>query len=255
MSVSLESITFSYTKEDLFKDFSIHFINGSVTVLLGPSGCGKTTMLHFLAGLRNPTTGKISSPVFDNDAFEGKATISVESQALLRRTSCVFQEPRLFPWRTVSENVRIPLRNLYSVNETRDRVHYFLTLVGLEGKEHAYPAELSGGQRQRASLARAFAFPSSLVLMDEPFQSLDFPLKILLMDLTLGLLKAEPRTVIAVTHDPREAIYLGDRVVVLGGRPVNIILDHPVDLSREDRSYSSNTAASLEALLFSALVN
>jgi len=255
MSVSLESITFSYTRDDLFRDFTIHFDEGSVAVLLGPSGCGKTTLLHFLAGLRIPMKGKISSPVFDTDTVENAAPIPGDPKAFSRRTSCVFQEPRLFPWRTVSENVRIPLHNLYSVSEAKDRVGYFLALVGLEGKGHAYPAELSGGQRQRASLARAFAFPSSLVLMDEPFQSLDLPLRIQLMDVTLDLLKAEPRTVIAVTHDPREAIYLGDRVVVLGGKPVNIVLDRPVDLSRADRSYSSSASASLEALLFFALVN
>jgi NitT/TauT family transport system ATP-binding protein len=255
MSASLDSITFSYTSEDLFSDFSIYFDEGSFTVILGPSGCGKTTLLHFLAGLRTPTKGKISSPVFDNDVALHASTILGDPKTIPRRTSCVFQEPRLFPWRTVSENVRIPLRNLYSESETKDRVGCFLTLVGLEGKEHAYPAELSGGQKQRASLARAFAFPSSLVLMDEPFQSLDLPLRIQLMDVTLNLLKAEPRTVIAVTHDPREAIYLGDRVVVLGGKPVTVILDRPVDLSRADRSYTSSASASLEALLFSSLVN
>jgi len=255
MSASLESITFSYTKDQLFKDFTIHFDRGSVTVLLGPSGCGKTTLLHFLAGLRSPNSGKIISPVFDDVTDEKPPKIIGDSRKFLRRTSCVFQEPRLFPWRTVSENVRIPLCNLFSASETKDRVGYFLALVGLDGKEDAYPEELSGGQRQRASLARAFAFPSSLVLMDEPFQSLDVPLRIQLMDVTLGLLKAEPRTVIAVTHDPREAIYLGDRVVVLGGQPVNIVLDRPVVLSRTDRSYSSSASASLEALLFSALVN
>jgi len=255
MTVSLDSITFSYSGEDLFRDFSLHFDDSSLTVILGPSGCGKTTLLHFLAGLRTPAKGNISSPAFDHSTGENTSAMQGDTKVFSRRTSCVFQEPRLFPWRTVSENVRIPLRNLYSENEIDDRVGCFLSLVGLEGREHAYPAELSGGQRQRASLARAFAFPSSLVLMDEPFQSLDLPLRIQLMDVTLNLLKAEPRTVIAVTHDPREAIYLGNRVVVLGGRPVNVVLDRPVDLSSSDRSYSSSTSASFEALLFASLVN
>ena len=115
------------------------------------------------------------------------------------------------------------------------------------------PDELSGGQRQRAALARAFAYPAPLVLMDEPFQSLDLPLRLQLMDLLRELLLAEPRAVLMVTHDPREAIYLADRVAVLGRKPARVVLDEAIALPPEERAYSSTASAALEARLFTAL--
>jgi NitT/TauT family transport system ATP-binding protein len=114
-----------------------------------------------------------------------------------------------------------------------------LNLVSLEGKENTFPHKLSGGERQRASIARAFAYPSRLLLMDEPFQSLDIPLRLELMETTLSLLDAEPRLAVMVTHDPREALYLGSRIIVFGGNPGGIVYDGPVDLDRERRDYGS----------------
>jgi NitT/TauT family transport system ATP-binding protein len=145
----------------------------------------------------------------------------------------MFQEPRLLPWKTVLANVMLPIEELMGKNEVKARAEHFLRLVSLAEKENAMPHELSGGQKQRVSMARAFAYPSDLLLMDEPFQSLDIPLRKQLMDLTLLLIKESPRRLIAVTHDPREAVYLGKRIIVLGNAPDGIVLDEMVNLETE----------------------
>jgi NitT/TauT family transport system ATP-binding protein len=117
----------------------------------------------------------------------------------------------------------------------------------------SYPAKLSGGQRQRASIARAFAYPSDMLLMDEPFQSLDIPLRIELMDLCVGLLEKEKRLTVVVTHDPREAVYMGSRIIILSSPPKGIIFDERVNLSKEERSYGEAAAGELEKRLIEKL--
>ncbi len=234
MNLGVERLTFSYGERALFLDFTLAFPDQSITAILGPSGCGKTTLLKILAGLLAPLSGRVQV-VPDHPV------------------SFVFQEPRLLPWRTVLENVALPLVRWYGTAGARQRTSHYLELVGLGAEQNTYPDALSGGQRQRVSIARAFAFPAAAILMDEPFQALDLPLRIQLMDLTAALLQAEPRTVVLVTHDPREAIYLGDRVLVLSAAPVRVALDQELTLSRADRAYSSRMHAELEARLFAAL--
>jgi NitT/TauT family transport system ATP-binding protein len=197
-------------------------------VILGPSGCGKTTFLKLLAGL-------LPGP-------EGAVVVEEEgglSAGFRPDVSFVFQEPRLLPWLRVIENLTLPLKGKFGSPEAAERAGRFLKLVSLEGKENAFPAKLSGGERQRAAIARAFAYPSRLLLMDEPFQSLDIPLRLELMEMTLSLLEAEPRLVVMVTHDPREALYLGSRIIVFGEKPKGVIYDEPVDLDKGNRDYGS----------------
>ncbi len=232
MALALESVEFSYGQELLFSGFSFSVELRGVHAVLGPSGCGQTTLLHLIAGLREPRAGSIT----------GRPAVGY-----------LFQEPRLLPWRTVAQNVEIPLASQFSAAEARARAARFLELVGLGGVGRSYPDELSGGQRQRAAMARAFAYPSPLILLDEPFQSLDLPLRLQLMDLFRNLLELEGRAGIMVTHDPREAIYLADRVAVIAGKPVRVVLDERVELSAGERAYSSSAAADLEARLFAAL--
>jgi NitT/TauT family transport system ATP-binding protein len=135
----------------------------------------------------------------------------------------------------------------------RSRALEFLRRVSLEDKADAYPAELSGGQAQRVSFARAFAYPAPIILMDEPFQALDIPLRIQLMETARSLLEQEKRLAVLVTHDPREAIFLGRRVLALGDRGQGIVYETEVGLSREDRSYGSPAQAELEARLLARL--
>jgi NitT/TauT family transport system ATP-binding protein len=165
----------------------------------------------------------------------------------------VSQESRLLPWYTALENVTLPIESRLGAAAARERALRLLRLVQLEDKAAAYPEELSGGQAQRVSIARAFAFPSPLIFMDEPFQSLDVPLRLQLMDIVRFLLAEEKRLAVMVTHDPREAVYLGRRVLVLGRPPAGIILNEPIDLEPDERAYGSAVMGQLEARLLRVL--
>ena len=202
-------------------------------MILGPSGCGKTTLLKLLAGLLRPDAG-----AFTVSPAEAAAGCSI-----------VFQEPRLLPWKTVLANVQLPAEPLLGKAGAGERARHFLRQVSLEEKAAAYPAELSGGQKQRVSFARAFTFPGSILLMDEPFQSLDIPLRIQLMDLTRSLLEASPRLALVVTHDPREAAYLGKRILVLGNPPAGIVFDKTQDPPAGGRAFGSEAQTRMEAEL------
>jgi len=250
MTISVRSLTFGYDDLPLFDNVSIDLHSSKDNrplVILGASGCGKSTFLKLLAGLLKPQSGCISPC----------------------KTSFMFQESRLLPWLTVLENVSLPLEKIFGKGAAQTLAHSFqrrcytridqgkaeaqtlarsfLSRVFLDDKAHCYPHELSGGQAQRVSMARAFAFPSPVLLMDEPFQSLDIPLRINLMDICLALNNHESenpdqsrRLVIAVTHDPREAIYLGGRILVMGKAGEGFVYDTTLDLPQSKRSYGSS---------------
>ncbi|MDR1587449.1 MAG: ATP-binding cassette domain-containing protein [Treponema sp.] len=216
--ISVRNLCFGFGGRIVFENFSLELgavgtdgpagLRDNPLVILGPSGCGKTSLLRLLAGLLRPRSGEIETP-----AGEGGLC------------SFVFQEPRLLPWKTALENVSIPIERLLGKREARKQAKQYLGLVSLGDLCEAFPEELSGGQKQRVSIARAFAYPGSFLLMDEPFQSLDIPLRRNLLDLTKKLLESAPRRLVAVTHDPREALYLGRRVIVLGQPPQGLVLD------------------------------
>jgi len=167
-------------------------------------GCGKTTLLNLIGGITQPDTGSLSG--FDDE-----------------KTSYIFQETRILPWKTVLENVLFPLLDKLPGNEVLATARKFIRLVGLEREEAYYPYQLSGGMRQRVSIARAFAFPGSLILMDEAFQNLDNSMKYNILDSFLKIWKDDGRTVIFVTHDIDEAIKLGQEIIFLGDNPLRII--------------------------------
>ena len=235
MSIVIDDLSFDFKGKSIFEKFSLHLDTGILpTVILGPSGCGKTTLLRLIAGLLPLSKGSIHT------GGEG--------------TSFVFQEDRFLPWFSVLDNICLPLEKKTGKKESRDRALHYLKMVSLEDYASAYPVKLSGGQRQRASIARAFAYPSEILLMDEPFQSLDIPLRIELMDMCLSLLSKERRMTLIVTHDPREAIYMGDRIIILTTPPEGIIFDEKIALSREERNYWTHAAGKLEERLIKALV-
>ena len=247
MNISVRDLSFSYAGSPLFDRFSVDLDNGETgrpLVILGPSGCGKTTLLKLLGGLLKPQSGQIH--------FSGKAAF-------------MFQESRLLPWLTVLENIALPLEKDFGREEAKVRAMYFLSLVFLEEKADVFPHELSGGQAQRISMARAFAWPTQALFMDEPFQSLDIPLRINLMDICLALNEKEhypqknfaekDRLLIAVTHDPREAIYMGGRIIIMGEPGKGIVFDRQVDLAPRDRAYGSAAAAELERELVGYLIS
>jgi NitT/TauT family transport system ATP-binding protein len=151
------------------------------------------------------------------------------------------------------DNVLLPIKRRMGKAEAEARARRFLDLVSLGDKAGAFPEELSGGEKQRVSIARAFAYPAQAIFMDEPFQSLDIPLRLELMDMIAGLLEQESRLLVAVTHDPREAVYLGKRIIVLGKPPRGIVFDEGVNLTRPERDYGAEAHNRLEARLLAAL--
>lgn len=185
--ISLKNVCKSYGDTVVYDNFSLDIEEGGVLAVLGESGCGKTTLLNVLAGLTD---------------FKGEVP--------RLRSSYVFQSPRLVPNLTVKGNLKL-------IGAAEGEIEEMLSLVGLSGLGGRYPAQLSGGQAQRVALCRAFLFPSELMLLDEPFSSLDLKLKIAVMQVFIKLREARPVTTVFVTHDIDEALYLADRIVVLRG--------------------------------------
>ncbi len=235
MILKLDKLHFAYGDKRLFDDFSLKLDSKATTAFLGPSGCGKTSLLRLIAGLIRPESGAISLD-------DGPVSVSM-----------VFQEPRLFPWSSVLENIVIPAAPTLGKDKAKANAIKLLKEVGMTEYASSYPDELSGGQRQRTALARAFSYPAPIVLMDEPFQSLDLPLRVQLMDLTVQLSRIEDRGALIVTHDPREAIYIADRIIVFTAAPVRIVLDEALPLVRSERRYASSTVAELESRVLEAL--
>jgi ABC-type nitrate/sulfonate/bicarbonate transport system ATPase subunit len=196
---------------------SLQVAAGEFVALVGPSGCGKTTFLNIVAGL-------------DRD-FAGDVQLAPRPDGRPARVGYVFQEPRLLPWRTVCENIALVLPPHGADAVVRD----MLQAVGLAKAQDLYPPQLSVGMSRRVAIARAFAIQPDLLLMDEPFVSLDHDTVEQLRDLLLKLWHARPTTVLFVTHDIREALVLADRLVLLSGTPARVVADVPVSLARNRR--------------------
>jgi NitT/TauT family transport system ATP-binding protein len=202
---------------------------GEFVCLIGASGCGKSTLLNLVAGLDDPTSGEISAGG--------------------QRMALMFQEPALFPWLTVARNVEMPMRaSGVARDERRQRAAELLDLVHLGGFADKRPHELSGGMRQRAALARALAQDAEILLMDEPFGALDAMTRDLLHDELDRICAERGLTVLFVTHNVREAVRLGDRVVVLSSRPGRVIDQFDVPI-RAPRRIDSADVAGLAATI------
>jgi NitT/TauT family transport system ATP-binding protein len=202
------------------RDVNIAVHAGEFVCLLGPSGCGKSTLLYALAGHIAPSGGSIS--------IDGMKVKGPGPDRLL-----VFQDHALFPWLTVRQNLVFALRaHGLSRAAARARAHEHIELVHLEGFEEALPHSLSGGMRMRVQLARALAMDPAVLLMDEPFASLDAQTRSHMHDLLQRIWMRDRKTVVFVTHDVREALVLGDRVVVMAARPGRVLQDLDVHLPR-----------------------
>jgi len=223
--VSLEAISLSYKASNGSRFLALDHIDlkvnpGEFLCIVGPSGCGKSTLLHLIAGLHHPTSGKI---LVDNHAVDGPGTDRI----------LLFQELGLFPWLKVGENVEFGMRMKgLSKAERKDRVEHYLRLVHLAQFKDSYTHQLSGGMRQRVALARALATEPDVLLMDEPFAALDAQTRDLLHDELERIWAETGRTIIFVTHNVREAVRLGDRVVLLTFRPGRIKQEFNIDLPR-----------------------
>jgi sulfonate transport system ATP-binding protein len=223
--VALSEICLSYRTQSGERLLALDHINlqvraGEFVCIVGPSGCGKSTLLHLIAGLQAPTSGQV---LVDGHPVQGPGTDRI----------LIFQEHGLFPWLTVAENVEfgMKMKGMRKAERTEKMQHY-LRLVHLAKFEKSYIHHLSGGMRQRVAIARALATEPDVLLMDEPFGALDAQTRDLLHDELERIWSDTGRTIIFVTHNVREAVRLGDRVVLLTFRPGRVKSEFPVDLPR-----------------------
>jgi NitT/TauT family transport system ATP-binding protein len=223
VAIAVESVSKAFGAVQALVDVDVRVRAGEFLSLIGPSGCGKTTLLKIIAGLVPADRGRVSV---------GERIVWGPG----RECSVVFQDFALLPWGTVQRNVEFGLL-LHGVEagERAERARRAIAKVGLAGFEAAYPAQLSGGMQQRVGLARALAVNPRVLLMDEPFASIDEQTRRVFQDDLLRLWSEERKTVVLVTHSMEEAIYLSDRVVVLSPRPgrVHQVLDVPLPRPRE----------------------
>ena len=200
-------------------DLNLTLKSGEFICLVGPSGCGKTTLLNIIADL-------------DND-YQGN--IGLSQQSARPKIGYIFQNPRLLPWRTVRENIELVVDDPLSIHI----IDSLLELMQLTASQHVYPERLSLGMSRRASITRAFAVEPDLLLMDEPFVSLDAPTARQVRALLLSLWQQRPHTVLFVTHDLREAIALADRIIFLSASPMSVISEIRVPIPRAERHNES----------------
>ncbi|MFB6354148.1 MAG: ABC transporter ATP-binding protein [Halobacteriales archaeon] len=202
-------------------DVSLAVEPNEFVVVVGPSGCGKTTLLEIIAGIEAPTAGTVR---LDGTALDGPST----------DVAMVFQDFRLLPWKTVLENVTLGLTVQGADDaQTREAIaREWLRKVGLDGEDDRHPAELSGGMRQRVGLARALAVDPEVLLMDEPFGSLDAQTRHALQAELLELWAEQRKTIVFVTHDVREAAFLADRIAVISEKPASVVGETTVDIDR-----------------------
>jgi ABC-type nitrate/sulfonate/bicarbonate transport system ATPase subunit len=194
--------------------------NGSLVSILGPSGCGKTTLIRIIAGLLTPTQGVVKVNGYPITGPSPDRTV-------------IFQEYGLFEWMTVMENVEFGLKAKgLPRRERRQIAQRYIDMVHLHGSERKYPRELSGGMKQRAAIARALAVDPECVLMDEPFAALDAQTRLLLQEEILEIWEETRKTILLVTHNVEEAVFLSDRVFVLSNLPARVVLDIEVNLPR-----------------------
>ena len=231
---------------DALNNVSFQVEAGSFLVIIGPSGCGKSSLLRIVGGLLPPTRGEV---LIDGKVVSGPGP----------DRSIVFQNFRLLPWRKVIANVEFGLEiNGTKREERQDLARQYLERVGLSGFENYYPVELSGGMQQRAGLARALAVNPDILLMDEPFGSVDAQTREQLQTELLKLWTQTGKTIVFITHDIDEAIYLGDKIIVMSARPGTVQDIIPVDLptprwERKTEIIESSTFIKLKKNLWRAL--
>lgn len=210
----------------IFHKLNIAVEAGEFVTLVGVSGAGKSTLLRVIADLIPP--------------YEGSVKIDTPYDPTRRRIAMVFQAANLMPWRKIGENVGLGLEGIdVSDEQCRERIQSTLDLVGLGDYGNRWPYQLSGGQVQRIGIARALAVAPDILLMDEPFGALDAITRTALQDELLRIWRATKKSVLFVTHDIEEAVYLGDRVLLLGDRPAHIVNEFKIDIDRDQRRASN----------------
>ncbi|CAG1770354.1 sulfonate transport system ATP-binding protein [uncultured bacterium] len=196
----------------VLNDINLEFAEGELVCILGPSGCGKSTMLRMIAGFDTPSSGEV---LVDGELVKAPRADSI----------FVFQHSGLLPWMTVWENVELGVRHLTDVDQKYATIHEYIDMVELSGFERHYPHQLSGGMLRRAELARALAVNPNTLIMDEPFSGLDFLTHMKVREEVVNMHEFIQKTTLVVTHDIDDALIMGDRVIVMSGRPSQVKLD------------------------------
>ncbi len=207
----VEDASLNFDAIVVFQRLSLEIFRGEFVAVVGPSGCGKTTLLNLFSQFIRPSAGNVRCA---------------------GRVRMVYQHDSLFPWQRVAENIALGLRHLKDQAERQRQLEEMLRLINLEEFANHYPHQLSGGMRQRVELARALAGDTDILLLDEPFSSLDYLTRLRMRSELALMLKQRPRTVVLVTHDIEEAAQLADRIVVLSARPARICCELTMDLPR-----------------------
>jgi NitT/TauT family transport system ATP-binding protein len=244
--VALREVTKTYAGGvTALERFALEVRQGELLALVGPSGCGKSTALRIIAGLSEPSSGRVEWPQARADARED------------RRIGFVFQEPTLMPWATVAANVRLPLKLAGQDAQAGPLVQAALARVGLSAFAARYPRELSGGMKMRVSIARALVTEPTLLLMDEPFAALDEITRFRLNNDLLALWQALGKTVVFVTHSVFESVYLAQRIVVMTPRPGRVFAELAIEAPypRPERFRTSAAYAGLCRLVSEAMAD
>lgn len=202
--IVLNNISKKYDDLQILQDFNLTIEDNSITCLFGPSGVGKTTIANIATGLIPVDEGSVLG--IENTLF-----------------SYVFQEPRLLEWYSVYDNIDFVLKDIYDADTRKNVINIYIRMVGLEDFSNYKPKALSGGMAQRVSLARAFAYPSNALIMDEPFKALDIKLKIEMINSFKDLWSKSKRAVLFITHDINEAALLSDTIYIINNRPAEVI--------------------------------
>jgi NitT/TauT family transport system ATP-binding protein len=224
----IEQASVSFDAIEVFHDLSLEIARGEFVAVVGPSGCGKTTLLNLLSGFLKPSLGRV---------------------VCSGRVRMVYQHDSLFPWQTAAQNIALGLRDLSNEAERERQLKNMLRLINLEEFASHYPHQLSGGMRQRVELARALAGNTDILLLDEPFSSLDYLTRLRLRRELVRMLEELPRTVVLVTHDIEEAAQLADRIVVLSDRPARVCRELRVAIPRPRELTHSAVVETVHAIL------
>ena len=236
-AINIKSKHYPGVSEPVIKDLKVHIKPGEFVSLVGPSGAGKTTLLNILAGLDKNFSGQL------NIGGDKNNEISNDEQS---RVGYVFQTPRLLPWLSVEENLKLVLQGEPGDQE---KIIHVLQSVGLDTRRDAFPGALSGGMQRRAALARAFVIQPTLLLLDEPFVSVDAPTAERLRELLMTLWEETQPTVILVSHILQEAIALADRVIFLSAGPAKVVHETSLDTARPRRPEDAQVVALHDRLL------
>lgn len=216
----------------VLEDISMEFFEGEMVCILGPSGCGKTTILRIVAGFDTEYQGQV---LFNENQITAPSSDNI----------FVYQHNGLLPWMTVYQNVELGLRHMNDVIQKEETIQEYIEMVELEGFEHHYPHQLSGGMQRRAELARALAVNPEMLIMDEPFSGLDFLTHMKMREEVVNMHQYIGKTILIVTHNIDDALIMGDRVVVLSGRPANVKLNQKLDF---DHPRDAKTDPALQEL-------